>query len=77
MFVSYLALASAGRFFAEFYRQPDPQIGFVAFGLTMGQVLSIAALLSVSSAVFLIRKNYAIIGAVDSRRKRRKSDMKK
>ena len=30
------------RFFAEFFRQPDPQFNFIAFGwLTMGQSLSI------------------------------------
>ncbi|MEJ2591429.1 MAG: prolipoprotein diacylglyceryl transferase, partial [Candidatus Thiodiazotropha sp.] len=30
------------RFSLEFLRQPDPQLGFVAFGwLTMGQLLSI------------------------------------
>ncbi len=30
------------RFFCEFFRQPDPQLGFVAWGwLTMGQLLSI------------------------------------
>jgi len=29
------------RFFIEFYREPDPQLGYLAFGwLTMGQVLS-------------------------------------
>ena len=30
------------RFIAEFFRQPDPQLGFIAFGwLTMGQLLSL------------------------------------
>ncbi len=30
------------RFFVEFFRQPDPQLGFIAFGwLTMGQLLSL------------------------------------
>lgn len=34
------------RFIAEFFRQPDPQIGFLAFGwLTEGQVLSIPMVL--------------------------------
>lgn len=29
------------RFFCEFFRQPDPQLGFIAWGwLTMGQILS-------------------------------------
>lgn len=34
------------RFFIEFFRQPDSQIGFIAFGwLTMGQLLSIPMIL--------------------------------
>ncbi len=34
------------RFFVEFFRQPDPQLGFIAFGwLTMGQLLSIPMIL--------------------------------
>lgn len=33
------------RIIAEFFRQPDPQLGFIAFGwLTMGQILSIPML---------------------------------
>ncbi len=28
------------RFFIEYYREPDPQIGFIMAGLTLGQVLS-------------------------------------
>lgn len=37
---------SVFRIFVEFYRQPDPQIGFVAFGwLSEGQLLSIPLLL--------------------------------
>jgi phosphatidylglycerol:prolipoprotein diacylglycerol transferase len=34
------------RFILEFFRQPDPQLGFIAFGwLTMGQLLSIPLIL--------------------------------
>ncbi|KTD42678.1 prolipoprotein diacylglyceryl transferase [Legionella parisiensis] len=34
------------RIIAEFFRQPDPQLGYIAFGwLTMGQILSIPMLL--------------------------------
>lgn len=41
------------RFFAEFFRQPDPQLGFIAFGwLTMGQLLSTPMILI--GALFLI-----------------------
>lgn len=44
MAVSALFLLGYGciRFFVEFFRQPDPQLGFVAFGwMTQGQLLSI------------------------------------
>lgn len=44
MSVSGLFLLCYGcfRFFLEFFRQPDPQIGFIAFGwLTEGQLLSL------------------------------------
>ena len=38
----FLLCYGAFRFFVEFFRQPDPQLGFVAFGwMTRGQELSI------------------------------------
>ena len=37
----FLLCYGAFRFFIEFYRLPDAQLGYLAFGwLTMGQVLS-------------------------------------
>ena len=33
------------RSFAEFFREPDPQLGFLWGGLTMGMVLSIPLML--------------------------------
>lgn len=48
MAVSGLFLVSYGslRVFSEFFRQPDPQLGFIAFGwLTMGQLLSFPMIL--------------------------------
>ena len=37
----FLVAYGCFRFFLEFFRQPDPQLGFIAFGwLTMGQLLS-------------------------------------
>ena len=39
----YGAFYATARFIVEFFRQPDPQLGFIAFGwLTMGQLLSFA-----------------------------------
>ena len=38
----FLLLYGCGRIFVEFYRQPDPQLGYLAWDwLTMGQVLSL------------------------------------
>lgn len=38
----FAVLYSIFRFIIEFFRQPDPQLGFIAFGwMTMGQLLSI------------------------------------
>ena len=41
------------RFFIEFVRQPDPQVGFVLFGfLTMGQILTGIMALAAGSILF-------------------------
>ncbi len=38
----FLLCYASFRFFTEFYREPDPQLGYLAFGwLTMGQVLCV------------------------------------
>lgn len=38
----FLIFYASFRFFVEFYREPDPQLGYLAFGwLTMGQVLCV------------------------------------
>ncbi len=43
----YLALAGSARFFNEFFREPDPQLGYIAFGwMTMGQLLSLPMILA-------------------------------
>lgn len=36
-----LATYAFGRFVGEFFRQPDPQVGFLVLGLSMGQLLTI------------------------------------
>ena len=43
------------RFFCEFFREPDPQLGLLFFGLTMGQILSV--ILSCLSLIWLFSKN--------------------
>ncbi len=38
----FLLFYGVFRFMVEFFRQPDPQLGYIAFGyLTMGQLLSL------------------------------------
>ena len=62
MAVSGLFLLCYGciRFFAEFFRQPDPQLGFIAFGwLTMGQLLSLPMIIFGSILVWLAYKRRA------------------
>jgi phosphatidylglycerol:prolipoprotein diacylglycerol transferase len=47
----FLIFYGVVRFLVEFARQPDEQLGFIAFGwLTMGQLLSLA--LSLAGALF-------------------------
>ncbi|MBL7054596.1 prolipoprotein diacylglyceryl transferase [Candidatus Woesearchaeota archaeon] len=41
LFWSFVTLYSVLRFFVEFVREPDPQLGFIIFSMTMGQILSI------------------------------------
>jgi phosphatidylglycerol:prolipoprotein diacylglycerol transferase len=46
VFGVFLVCYALSRFFIEFFRQPDPQLGYLAWNwLTMGQVLSIPMLL--------------------------------
>jgi phosphatidylglycerol---prolipoprotein diacylglyceryl transferase len=52
----FLILYGGFRFAVEFTREPDPQLGFIAFGwLTMGQLLS-AILVLAGSGLFLVRR---------------------
>ena len=53
---SYLALYGLFRIIIEFWRAPDPQIGFIWNILTLGQILSIIMMLIGISGLFLIRQ---------------------
>ncbi|MDR0747555.1 MAG: prolipoprotein diacylglyceryl transferase [Helicobacteraceae bacterium] len=54
MAFTYAMLYAAARFTAEFWRQPDEQLGFIAFGwLTMGQLLS--TLMFAAALVFYLK----------------------
>jgi phosphatidylglycerol:prolipoprotein diacylglycerol transferase len=53
MAIGYLMLYAVMRFIAEFWREPDAQLGFIAFGwLSMGQALS-ALMFALSLGVYL------------------------
>ncbi|CAN5608616.1 prolipoprotein diacylglyceryl transferase [soil metagenome] len=50
------------RFTAEFFREPDPQLGFIAFGwLTMGQILSLAT--AVAGVVVIAMRRKGPVGS--------------
>jgi len=60
IFSLFVIMYAALRFIAEFFRQPDSQIGFLLFGMTIGQWLSIAMLIAGCCVMFHaynIRKN--------------------
>lgn len=53
-------MASYGvfRIFVEFYREPDAQMGFLAVGATMGQVLSVPLVVAgVAMVIWSVRRN--------------------
>ena len=53
LFWSFVTMYSFLRFFIEFVREPDPQLGFLIFNLTMGQILS--SVMFVIGIYFLVR----------------------
>jgi phosphatidylglycerol:prolipoprotein diacylglycerol transferase len=53
----FLVLYGLFRFLLEFFRQPDPQVGFVIGFLTMGQILSTVMILAGLAIYFLRRES--------------------
>ena len=53
----FLIFYSIFRFFVEFYRVPDEQIGYLAFNLSMGQIISLVFLLIGTIIFFLKNEN--------------------
>ncbi len=49
----FLVLYGVFRIFVEFFREPDQQLGFLAIGVTMGQILSIPMI--ICGAYFIYR----------------------
>ena len=52
----FLIFYSLFRFAAEFFRSPDPQIGYLILNLTLGQIMSII-FLAFGTLLFLKKKN--------------------
>ena len=52
----FLIFYSLFRFFTEYFRSPDPQIGYLILNLTLGQVISVLFLI-VGIFLFFIKKN--------------------
>jgi phosphatidylglycerol:prolipoprotein diacylglycerol transferase len=52
----FLIFYSLFRFFAEYFRFPDPQIGYLILNLTLGQLIS-AAFLVLGTLLFFIKRN--------------------
>ena len=52
----FLIFYSLFRFLIEFFREPDPQIGYMTLNLTMGQFISIIFLI-LGSILFFYKKN--------------------
>ena len=53
----FLIMIGGFRFLTEFIRQPDPQLGFIFFSLSMGQILSLITFLSGIMLLFFVKKN--------------------
>ena len=51
----FLIFYSLFRFFAEFFRSPDPQIGYLILNLTMGQLISVGFLI-IGALLFIVKK---------------------
>lgn len=67
--LSFLIGYSLCRFIAECFREPDPQLGYLVFGLSMGQILSLIMFLISSAVAFYVvrRGNRAVPKAVKAK----------
>ena len=55
----YLGLYGFFRFWLEFFRQPDPQLGFVFSFLTLGQIFSAIITIVAMTTYFYLQRKYA------------------
>jgi phosphatidylglycerol:prolipoprotein diacylglycerol transferase len=52
----FLIFYSLFRFFVEFFRTPDPQIGYLVLNLTLGQLISVLFLVT-GALLFYLKSN--------------------
>jgi len=55
LFWTFVGGYGVARFFVEFFREPDPQLGFVLGPFSMGQLLSLAMILAPTLFLLLRR----------------------
>lgn len=53
---SFIILYGVFRFLVEFFREPDVQLGYLYFGLTMGQILCLLMMVTGILLLFTLRK---------------------
>jgi phosphatidylglycerol---prolipoprotein diacylglyceryl transferase len=53
---SFIAIYGFARIAAEFFREPDPQLGFLWGGLTMGMLLSVPMIIAGATLIVLARR---------------------
>jgi phosphatidylglycerol---prolipoprotein diacylglyceryl transferase len=58
----FLVGYAAARIFGEMFRQPDPQLGYLILGATMGQLLSVPVLIAGIALIFWARRMPAVRG---------------
>jgi phosphatidylglycerol:prolipoprotein diacylglycerol transferase len=63
----FLAGYAVARMSGELFRQPDAQLGFLLFGTTMGQLLSIPLLIIGIALILWARRHPAAAPAVPRR----------
>jgi phosphatidylglycerol:prolipoprotein diacylglycerol transferase len=57
LFIIYILGYAGARFILEFFREPDPQIGFILGFFTLGQILSLLMMMA-AGAFFLFQKHH-------------------
>lgn len=63
----FLVIYGLARIVVEFFREPDAQLGFIAFDwLTMGQLLSVPMVAAGAAMMFLAYRRYPLVNGMNS-----------